>query len=261
MSHIFLYGPPGTGKSTIGKILARQLKLPFVDLDHVIESNAGKSIVRIMGEQGEDTFRDLESETLKDAVGQASSATDKVIALGGGALLREENRKIAERAGSVILLSAGLETLLSRLHTSSHKRPLLAGDLREKLTSLLARRKEHYDSFPLRIDVNREPEELAWQIQVALGQFHLSAMGEYDVVVQNGGIDLLGEMLRTRGLQNPMVVTDQHVAQFHTERVGVALDQAGFAPKIITIPAGEEQKNLNTISDLWELFPQKRIGS
>ena len=150
----------------MGKILARQLKRPFTDLDHVIEANAGKSIVRIMEEQGEGTFRDLESEALKEAVGQASSATDKVIALGGGALLREENRKIAERAGSVVLLNADLETLLDRLNTSSRKRPLLAGDLREKLNSLLAKRKEHYDSFPARIDVNQEPEELAWRIQV-----------------------------------------------------------------------------------------------
>ena len=254
MSHIFLYGPPGTGKSTIGKILARQLKRTFTDLDHVIESNAGKSIVRIMEEQGEGTFRDLESEALKEAVGQASSATDKVIALGGGALLREENRKIAERAGSVVLLNADLETLLDRLNTSSRKRPLLAGDLREKLTSLLAKRKEHYDSFPLRIDVNREPEELAWQIQVVLGRFHLSAMGEYDVVVQAGGIEFLGEMLKRRGLQNPIIVTDQHVAQFHAEQVRVALHQAEFDPKVITIPAGEEHKTLNTISELWSSF-------
>ena len=53
MTHSFLYGPPGTGKSTIGKIIARNLKLAFVDLDRVIETNAGISIPQIMEEQGE----------------------------------------------------------------------------------------------------------------------------------------------------------------------------------------------------------------
>jgi dephospho-CoA kinase len=72
MSHIFLYGPPGTGKSTIGKILARNLDLPFVDLDHVIETNAGMSIAQIMEQQGESVFRDLETSALKEAVGHAS---------------------------------------------------------------------------------------------------------------------------------------------------------------------------------------------
>jgi shikimate kinase len=53
MKHIFLYGPPGTGKSTVGKKLAHNLKLPFIDLDRVIETNAGKSIPQIMEKQGE----------------------------------------------------------------------------------------------------------------------------------------------------------------------------------------------------------------
>ena len=66
MTHIFLYGPPGTGKSTIGKTLARNLKLPFIDLDRVIETDAGMSIPQIMEQQGESTFRDLESAALKN---------------------------------------------------------------------------------------------------------------------------------------------------------------------------------------------------
>ncbi|HQU35826.1 MAG TPA: shikimate kinase, partial [Anaerolineales bacterium] len=95
MTHIFLYGPPATGKTTIGEILSRNLKLPFIDLDRVIESKAGTSIPQIMDGQGESAFRDLESAALKEIVGHASSVT-KLIALGGGALLRDENRQLAE---------------------------------------------------------------------------------------------------------------------------------------------------------------------
>ncbi|HXQ35935.1 MAG TPA: shikimate kinase, partial [Anaerolineales bacterium] len=118
MPHIFLYGPPGTGKSTVGKLLARNLKLPFVDLDRAIESSAGMSISHIMRQQGEEIFRDLETSTLKKVIKQSES----VIALGGGALLRNENRILVETHGKVICLMAELETLFKRLNESSQIR-------------------------------------------------------------------------------------------------------------------------------------------
>src|ERR671923_1836037 len=130
MSHIFLYGPSGVGKSTIGKILALNLNLPFEDLDRVIEINANMSIPEIIEEQGEARLRDYETVALKRIINNKTS----VIALGGGALLREENRTLAENNGRVFLLIAELSTLLERLQNDSYKRPLLAGDLKSKLT-------------------------------------------------------------------------------------------------------------------------------
>ena len=251
MTHIFLYGPPGTGKSTIGKILGRNLKLPFIDLDRVIETNAGMSIPQIMEVQGESAFRDLESAALKNSANERES----VIALGGGALLREENRVFAESHGQVILLMADVETLFQRINESHNKRPLLAGDLREKLTSLLEKRGEHYSSFSFNMYVDGSlSEQNAHKVQVALGRHHLSAMGEYDAVVQSGGIDEIGEMLKSYGLQNLIVVTDENVAKFHAEKLVAALRKSGYEPNIISIPAGEEYKNLETISGLWKSF-------
>src|SRR5689334_1898252 len=180
MTRIFLYGPPGTGKSTIGKILAQNLKLPFIDMDHVIEANAGMSIPQIMEQQGEPTFRDIESEALKNLANEKEG----IIALGGGALLRDENRAFAESQGKVILLMSDAETLFQRLNEGSNNRPLLVGDMRAKLTSLLEKRSEHYASFPLTVHVNGNPiEHNAHKVQVALGWHHLSAMGEYDAFV------------------------------------------------------------------------------
>ena len=111
MKHIFLYGPPGAGKSSVGKALAERLRLPFVDLDLEIEKSAGKTIPQIMEEQGESAFRDLETEMLKQVVNESP----RVIALGGGALLREENRRCAEECGQVVFLEAKIETLVERL--------------------------------------------------------------------------------------------------------------------------------------------------
>jgi 3-dehydroquinate synthase len=79
-------------------------------------------------------------------------------------------------------------------------------------------------------------------------------MGHYDAIVQQGGIDLLGEMLRSHGLQNPMIVTDHNIVQFHGGRLAASLKNAGFDPGTITIPAGEEHKNLDKVSRLWTSF-------
>ncbi len=247
--HIFLYGPPGIGKSTIGDTLARSLLLPFIDVDELIESKAGMPIAQIMEEQGEAAFRDMETAALKSIV----TEKERVIALGGGALLREENRTLAETHGMVVLLMAKLDTLLERLKDDGGKRPLLAGDVQEKLTSLLERRKEHYASFPIQFPVDGQTaEQVAFQIQTRLGRFHLRAMGEYDALVES--VEQVGNLLHQCGLQNPIVVTDENVARFQAGGVLESLHRAGFAPAVITIPAGEDYKNLETIQALWHGF-------
>lgn len=240
MSHIFLYGPSGSGKSTVGNLLAQNLKLPFVDSDQVIEQNAGMSIPSIMTEQGEAQLRDFETDALKQIVNHEKS----VIALGGGALLREENRALVETCGKVILLNAKLSTLIERLQQDVNQRPLLAGDLESKLTSYLERRAEHYGSFPLKIDVDdsRTPEQIAYQVQVMLGLYHLSAMGEYDVHVGQ---------IANLSYTNAMIITDENVAKFHLENFKQVV---GPSIKSIVIPAGEEHKNLDTIAYLWKSF-------
>ena len=238
MTHIFLYGPPGTGKSTVGKKLAHNLKLPFIDLDRVIETDAGVPIPQIMKQQGEPAFRDLESAALKSLLNEKES----VVALGGGALLRDENRAFAESNGKIVLMMAELSTLLDRLHNDGGKRPLLAGDLKDKLTVLLEKREEHYASFPLQHHVDgKTAEQNAHEVQIKLGRHHLSAMGEYDVIV--------GHASNVTGLQNRIIVTDENVAKYHLEKI-----QNLFNAKAVVVPAGEEHKNLETISFLWKSF-------
>ena len=236
----------------MGRRLARNLKLPFVDLDRVIETNAGMSIAQIMEQQGEATFRDMEAAALSEILSQAGSVTDapdKVIALGGGALLREENRTLVEARGRVILLMAELSTLLQRMHNDSGKRPLLVGDLNSKLKALLENRTHHYSSFPLIIPVDHKTtDQNVREAQMVLGRYHLSAMGEYDVIV--GRVSELTNF----PMQNPTVVTDEQVARLHGESMLTSLRDAGFTPEMITLPAGEVHKNVETIQKLWHQF-------
>lgn len=239
MSHIFLYGPSGAGKSKIGKLLAQNLSLPFIDSDQVIETNTGLSIPEIMTEQGEAQLRDLETAALKEIVNDSES----IVALGGGALLRDANRALVEACGKVLLLRVSLPTLCERLQQDLHQRPLLAGDLKSKLTSYLEGRAEHYNSFPLKIDVDgKTPEQITHEVRVMLGRHHLYAMGEYDVLV---------EQVVNLPHTNSMIVTDENVATFHLENIRqvVAPDA-----KSIILPAGEQYKNLDTVSRLWKAF-------
>jgi len=238
MTHIFLYSPPGTGKSTIGKILARNLDLSFIDLDHVIETNVGMSIPQIMEEQGESAFRDLETSALKNL----ASESESIVALGGGALLRDENRAFAESHGKVVLLMSDVEILLQRLDESSSERPLLVGDLREKLTAMLEKRGEHYSSFPFTVQVDGNPiEQNAHKVQVALGRHHLFAMGEYDIRVGQ---------IENSSFHNAIIVTDENVAKHHLEKIQSVLQVS----KSVVSPAGEECKTPETISHLWNSF-------
>lgn len=247
--HIFLYGPPGSGKSTVGKILAANLELPFLDLDAEIERAAGKRVSDIMMNQGEAFFRDLETVALKTVL----SGPEAVIALGGGALLHDENRSLTEAVGQVTLLDADLPTLVRRLSQDENERPLLAGELEARLTALLERRREHYASFSLHVDATQSPEQIAWNIQRLLGHFYLRGMGAgYDVIVREGGLNRLGEMLQSRNLGGPVfVVSDTNVAPLYGERVLKSLRAAGYTASQLVIPAGEAHKNLETVTSLW----------
>jgi 3-dehydroquinate synthase len=253
MKHIFLYGAPGSGKSSVGRLLADSLNLPFFDLDKEIEKTAGKSIPQIMAEQGEPAFRNLESAELK----KVSFGPASVIALGGGALLRENNRKHTESAGEVVFLDTSLPILLDRLKIETGRRPLLEGDIKEKLTDLLIRRKGHYESFQLRVtNLRNTPDEIAWEIQRKLGLFHVRGMGAgYDVVVQADGLDRLGEMFSKLGINGTVaIVADSNVLPLYGERVRKSLRGAGYTAPTLTIPAGEQFKTLDTVSSLWRSF-------
>ena len=250
---IFLYGPSGSGKSSLGRILAERLNLPFVDLDQEIVRQSGNTIPDIFARQGEAGFRQIEKSVLNGLL----RGKRMVVALGGGTLLDVESRARIERIGSVVCLSASLEQLLKRLEAEPDSRPLLAGEAHTRLQSLLADRSDHYASFAAQIDTDgRALDEIAWQVQVRLGAFHVRGMNAgYDVLVHPGGLETIGERLAEQGLSGrAAVVSDPNVSAIYGERVCEALRSCGFTPALVQIPAGEQHKNLQTVQALWESF-------
>ncbi|MEZ0395504.1 MAG: 3-dehydroquinate synthase [Anaerolineales bacterium] len=251
MRHVFLYGPPGAGKSTVGRALAKALNLPFVDLDAEIERSAGQSVAAIMA-AGEAVFRDLESAVLAETVAGPAS----VVALGGGALLRESNRLLAEKAGQVVFLEVDEATLMERLRLGAGARPLLAGDWSHQMAGLLERRREHYASFMLRVANKEDPLTVARVIQMLLGRFCVRvADSQCDLVIQPGGLARLGAMLAERGLKGPVaLVSDAQVASLYAGGVAACLEDAGYPTRLLTFAPGEESKTIATLLALWDGF-------
>ncbi len=247
--HLFLYGPSGSGKSTVSKLLAKALGLPFLDLDAEIENAAGQTIYQYMLENEEAAFRELEKSVLRKNV----DGVEKVIALGGGTLLCDENRILVQTNGQVIFLDAEPSVLAARLAQDVNQRPLLNGELEKSLKSLLKEREAHYNSFPLRVDASRLPDIVVWDIQQLLGRYHLCNMGPgYDALVQESGMDTLGEMLRVREFgEMILVVSDANVAPLYAERVMASLRSAQFTVSKLIIPAGETHKTIETVESLW----------
>lgn len=263
-SMLFVYGPPGSGKSTVGRLLAEALGLPFWDVDAEIESLSGMSIAEIFAQEQEHGFRRREKAVLSRLLSQEKG----VFALGGGALLDMESRAQVEAAGPVVFLAAPVDTLVERLGIKADQRPLLANPqvestgagsmgLRARLVGLLAGRAGHYASFPLAVETaGQSSEEVAWQAQVLLGAFRVSGMGPgYDVRVQSAGLDQLGAALQLRGIRGPLaLVSDANVGAIYGSRAMHALRSSGYAVQSITIPAGESHKNLQSLTHLWEAF-------
>ncbi len=254
---IFLYGPPGSGKSSVGRALAARLRYPFWDLDEEIQARSKKTIPEIFAREGETGFRRREQKILR----QLLKHREGVLALGGGALLDPSNRMMVESSGPVLCLHASVEKLLERMGTDGDARPLLAGDLRARLESLVAQRLGHYSSFPVQLDADQPVERIIRTAQIRVGAYHVAGMGQgYDVRVQAGGLDAIGELLTSRGLKGPVaVVSDQNVGPLYARPVLTSLQAKGFSAYEVLIPAGEQHKNIQTVTGLWDQFLAAKI--
>ena len=138
--NIFLVGLMAVGKSTVGRLLAQALQLPFYDSDAEIEIRAGAEVSWIFDVEGEMGFRDREEHVIDDL----SQMDGIVMATGGGAVKREINRTHLAGRGIVIHLDCPLSRLLARTKNDK-KRPLLQGDNREQvIRNLIAEREPLY---------------------------------------------------------------------------------------------------------------------
>ena len=145
---VFLAGFMGSGKSTIGPILANTIGWNFFDLDRVIESKQGKKIVDIFFEKGEEGFRSLEREILKEI----TEGENIIISLGGGTIADQKNINFMKKKGKIIFLEASAESFYKRLRFKAD-RPMLMGkdkellsqsELKQRIAEILKYRRKFY---------------------------------------------------------------------------------------------------------------------
>jgi shikimate kinase len=159
--NVFLVGMMGTGKTTVGNLLARQLGYRFVDTDDAIAKSTGKTINQIFADEGEEAFRQLESEVLS----QLSAYTRLTVATGGGIVIRPFNWSYLHH-GLVIWLDAPVEVLIDRLQNDTTRPLLQDANLAHKLQNLLDQRKNLYAEADLHICISAEdtPEQIVSRI-------------------------------------------------------------------------------------------------
>ncbi len=274
--NIIVTGFMATGKSSVGRRLAIRLGYDFLDLDTLIAAEAGMSISQIFANQGEDSFRALESRMVDRVAGRAGC----VVATGGGTIVNPRNLEALKRSGVVISLTADPDTILSRVGPVDDRPMLWGGDTRERIRLLLEQRAQAYARADLIVDasaqaidsvVNHILDFLALHHVIARGPaVDLPAMAQsirlvlgprsYEVVI---GPSLLGEVGRlVKGLDlasTSVLLTSPGDHRLFGGRLMHGLEEAGFAVTCIELPDQEEEKGLERLGWLYRQMAAERL--
>ena len=294
---IFLTGFSFSGKSRVAPLVATTLGWRSVDLDDLIEEDAGKDIPSIFADEGEPGFRLREKAALR----KACSETEVVVSTGGGVVLAEGNRRLMAESGMVICLEARPETVFSRMQEtdggSESERPLLRGtDPLGRIRHLKGLRQPLYAlaDFTVHTD-DLTPELVAEEVVRAWRRFAdclsydggrlagakvanaVRFMGDvpvdeagpvctvktetagYHVFAGWGVRNELGEKLRETGLGGDIyVVTDTNVHKHYGGAVAKGFSDSGFDVHARVVPAGEATKTLECASEVYDWLTEQR---
>jgi shikimate kinase/3-dehydroquinate synthase len=277
MRHIFLIGLSGSGKSTVGRLLERDLGIPLLDIDALIEEECGERIPVIFARHGEEYFRACES-LLLDRVTRTQSAA--IISTGGGIVTRAQNRALMAERGVRVYLQVEPAIALLRLQTQLdlaiaqdtpvEVRPLLAGpDPLASLHNLLSARVAWYEEAELVCStLDKNARQVAREIIAMLNSSgdtiapiirHVATGTGYDVIVDWGGLGRLGDYLKQ--LQIPpriFLFTDSNLERLYAPTLLQNLVQAGFEPHLYVVPAGEGSKSLAQLSAIYDWLVEQR---
>lgn len=258
--NLVLTGFMGTGKTSVGRLLAEELGLRFVDTDALVEERAGMSIRRIWETGGEEAFRRLERSVIQEV----AAGADQVIASGGGAVLDAENRQHLFQSSWVVCLTASPEEILRRVRKSQNRPLLQERNPAERIRSLLAQREPVYAMADLVVETTgRSPKEVAAEVarwwddrtRELLSRRVWVELGErsYWIHLGEGLLADTGEILRrVHGGSDALLITDTHVGPLYASRVCESLDGFGYRTAVHTVAAGEEAKSLGVLQEIYD---------
>ncbi|MFK7806317.1 MAG: shikimate kinase [Saprospiraceae bacterium] len=171
--NVYLIGYMASGKTTIGRLLAKKMEIPFYDLDEQIEKQQGKSVSDIFAKEGEEHFRKLESETLRSV----SSSANSIVSCGGGTFCKVENREWIKNQGISVYLEVTLENIFVRLSNNATTRPIILANnqsetaLKEFLTIHLGKRKADYEQADIIFDANGKKDDIVRELATYFWRF------------------------------------------------------------------------------------------
>jgi shikimate kinase/3-dehydroquinate synthase len=277
LQNIFLVGLMGSGKTTVGRALAKRLNKRFIDTDHEIEARTGASIPLIFEIEGEESFREREAEVIRDL----TQLEGIVLATGGGAILRAENRALLQARGKVIFLRANINSILQRTSHDKNRPLLQTADPRKRLEEMSRVREPLYleiadivietgrpnvqsmahaiidqlDSMPdPAYPANKMSTQASHTVPPAI---HLQVdLGERSYPITIGTRLLDNTELVTRHIAGPRVavVTNTTVAPLYLERLTQTLVRGGKQVTTIVLPDGEEEKTLANLMRIFDVL-------
>ncbi len=268
--NIVLVGMMGAGKTTVGKILAKQLGKTFIDSDEEIQKRTGVKISHIFDVEGEEGFRQRETSVIQDLV----KLNNIVLATGGGAVLKPENREALSQNGVVIYLKSGVHDLWQRTR-HDHSRPLLqTANPRAKLQELFELRDPIYSSVADHI-VHTGRQSV--QILIARLMKRIST-NDHSVSTRNNmqtlnvglaersypihiGQNLIAqfELLQKHiPHKRVAVITNTTVAPLYLEKLTNMLTSHGIQVQPIVLPDGEQYKNSESLNAIYDALLSNR---
>ncbi len=269
--NIILVGMMGAGKTTIGKSLAQATGKTFIDSDHEIQERTGVKIPIIFEIEGELGFRRRETEVLRELV----KMNNIVLATGGGAVLKRENRRLLKRWGTVIYLRASVNDLQRRTRHDKNRPLLQTEDIQAKLTELLAQRDSLYrETAHLIVDSGKQgvrnlvnklmrklaalshPRNTNKDIMQTITVNLTSASGQrsYPIHIGNGILEQIGLVLPYLPQKKVAIVSNTTVAPLYLDRVRSALESHGVGSVPIILPDGEKYKNWKTLNQIFDVL-------
>jgi len=260
----------GVGKTTIGRALAKKLNKRFIDSDHEIEARTGASISWIFEIEGEESFRRREQEVIRDLTAQSGI----VLATGGGAILKPENRDYLKTRGTVIYLHASVNSILHRTRHDKTRPLLQTADPRTRLETLMQLREPYYREVA-DIIVETGRTNIPSMVQFILTQLKIRAastrplepfmttppsitlqvnLGERSYPIEIGpallsNTDLIHRYIKS---QQVAIVTNTTVGPLYLETLNKTLIAAGKQITTILLPDGEKEKNWSQLMHIYD---------
>lgn len=189
--NIVLIGFMGSGKTSVGLRLSYRLRMPVEDTDKMIETREGRAISDIFARDGEEAFRNMETALLEDI---SIRNYRRIVSVGGGTPVREENRMLLKKCGTVVYLRAKAETIYERLKNDTTRPLLQCENPLERITELLAARKEAYESCAdIIVDVDAlQMEDILEQISKGLRGAYTKEKKMKLLVINGPNLNFLG---------------------------------------------------------------------